>query len=69
MKEFEKWNTYQAMHSGFRDSSLKQYTAYVEEEREMAWREALEWVLDLWWHKSNDPELFRELLEDELGDE
>ena len=57
MKEFEK---YWEIIKGKDDFSPEKH--YATE----AWEAAIEWALDLWWHKSNNPELFRELLEDEL---
>ena len=60
MKEFDKWDKGAGC-------KVECYTDCLQcKGSEAAWRAALKWALDLWWHKSNDPELFRELLEDEL---
>jgi len=59
MKEFDKcWSENSDAHR-YIDSNHHEIAEYY-------WRAALEWLLDLYWHKSNNPELFRELLEDEL---
>jgi len=64
MKEFKKW---QKEFCSRRCCSGTSSCNRCTNDHEVAWRAAVTWALDLWWHKSNNPELFRELLEDELG--
>lgn len=53
MKEFKKW---------YKENGPSLYPGGAS----AAWKAALEWVYDLYQHKSNNPELFEELIKKEL---
>lgn len=58
MEQFEKWCDeieYLCVDYTKRDSMRR------------GWKAALSWVLDLYWDKGNNPDLFQSILEKELG--
>jgi len=67
MKEFEKWNTEHLADSRYRDAPPKQFTTYVEEEREKAWRAALTFAIERSKYAKTFGHLQSELV-NELGD-
>ena len=45
MKEFDNWNKLRGVDFRIRFSPPKQFEAYIEQEREDTWEEALKWAL------------------------